>query len=84
MDTKFPFPLHEYSIKIDDGLILNSKKEILDQNYSKETILMKWGKVAIITKDPDGKMVNFHIEKGATIDHINKVILVTAPTFEKK
>ncbi|MBW0164929.1 MAG: hypothetical protein HYI21_06890 [Sediminibacterium sp. Gen4] len=84
VDTKFPFPLHEYSIKIDDGLILNSKKEILDQNYSKETILMKWGKVAIITKDPDGKMVNFHIEKGATIDHINKVILVTAPTFEKK
>lgn len=84
VDTKFPFPIHEYAIVIEDGLILNIKTEILEKDYLRETIFMKWGKVAIIIKDSEGKMINFHIEKGATIDHIKKTILITKPTFVRK
>jgi hypothetical protein len=84
VNSKFPYPISAYSIKIDDGLILNSVTEKLEQNIFKETIYMKWGKVAIIIKDSEGKMIDFHIEKGATIDHINKMVFITKPEFEKR
>lgn len=84
VDTKFPYPIHEYSIEIDDGLILNSTIERIDQNYTKEIIFMKWGKVATIIKDSNELMVHFNIEKGATIDHIKKKIFIKQPVFDKK
>lgn len=84
VDTKFPYPIHDYSIEIEDGLILNKTIEILDHNCTKEIIFMKWGKVATIIKDKSGLMVHFNIEKGATIDHINKKISITQPVFDKK
>ncbi|OYZ52992.1 MAG: hypothetical protein B7Y11_10910, partial [Sphingobacteriia bacterium 24-36-13] len=72
------------SIEIDDGLILNSTIERIDQNYTKEIIFMKWGKVATIIKDSNELMVHFNIEKGATIDHIKKKIFIKQPVFDKK
>lgn len=84
VDTKFPYPLYEYKLEIEDGLILKNTIEQLDNDIFKEIIYMKWGKVAIIIKDSSGKMLEFRIEKGATIDHIKKTIYINKPTFEKK
>ncbi|MFT2007424.1 hypothetical protein ACMA1I_02010 [Pontibacter sp. 13R65] len=82
VDTKWPYHLNEYEIIINPDLILKTSTEILTSGLIKETILMKWAKVAVIVKQPNGEVVELHIEKGATINHLEKKIYIKSPEFK--
>ena len=43
---------------------------------------MKWGKNATIIRHHNGKLAFIHIEKGFTINHIEKKISVNTPEFK--
>jgi hypothetical protein len=43
---------------------------------------MKWGKKATIIRDGEGKLAALQIEKGSTLNHIEKKIMILAPDFK--
>ena len=82
VDHKLPFPLEEYDVEISPDLILKSQIESLPDGLKKETIYMKWGKLALIIRHKDNRLAHLHIEKGFSIDHFKKKFIVTAPNFQ--
>jgi len=63
-------------------LILNTVKVNLGNGNTQEMVFMKWGKKATITRDGEGKLAALLIEKGSTVNHIEKKILIRAPDFK--
>lgn len=84
VQQKFPYDLSEYEYIIEPGLIINRTYEILQNKNSKETIFMKWGKLAIFIRNPDNYIIHFQIEKGCTIDHVLKKIWINSPSFKQQ
>lgn len=78
---KWPYPLNEYEISIDQTLILNAKKEILPDGRIKEFYKLKWDNEAEIIKDSNGKLLYFHIKKDSVINHLDKKIWIDKPDF---
>jgi hypothetical protein len=81
-EPKFPHPLSEYSLEIDPNLILRTEKEDLGDGNTREVVFMKWGKKATIIRDGEGKLAALQIEKGSTLNHIEKKIMILAPDFK--
>ncbi|MBL4561833.1 MAG: hypothetical protein JKX79_12710 [Labilibaculum sp.] len=82
VDQKLPFPLEEYEVVIDPNLIVKSTVEHLQNGLKKEIIYMKWGKVALIIRHKDNRLAHLHIEKGFTINNIEKKFIIAEPNFE--
>jgi hypothetical protein len=81
VDHKWPFPLKDYQLLISPELILKIIPEKITDGMIKQTIYMKWGIVAIVIRDKDNELAYIHIEKGFTIDHVEKKIWVKPPEF---
>ena len=80
---KLPYALQEYSVEIDPSLVLNRIEVALPDGALKETILMKWGKKAVLVWDSKRRLVDMHFEKGCRIDNIRKVFVIEPPQFSK-
>jgi hypothetical protein len=83
IDQKFPYDISEYTIEFDPSLVLKTFKEPLNDGFTKETVSMKWGKTAIMVRDSKNRLTDIRIEKGSTVDHISKKIIVSAPDFKR-
>ncbi|EAR11838.1 hypothetical protein PI23P_10912 [Polaribacter irgensii 23-P] len=81
VEHKWPFPLEQYELIIQPDLILKVVPEILTNGLRKETVYMKWGKVAVIIRNSQKQLVHFHVEKGFTINHVEKKIWINPPEF---
>lgn len=80
---QWPFPLEEYSVEIDPGLILKTTVEPLADGFTKETIEMKWGKRAVLTRNSQNQLAQILVT-GSTLLHTEKKILFKAPDFKNK
>lgn len=80
---QWPFPLEEYSVEIDPGLILKTTVEPLADGLTKETIEMKWGKRAVLTRNSQNQLAQILVT-GSTLLHIERKILFKAPDFKSK
>lgn len=81
IEHKWPYPIEQYEIIIHPDLILKIAKENLPDGLRKEIIYMKWGKVAVIIRNNENQLIEFHIEKGFTINHVEKKIWINPPEF---
>ncbi len=82
IDTKFPFPIHEYNVVIDSNLILKSIKQTLGDGSIKETLNLKWGNSATIVRDSSGNLKSFYASKDSIINHVKKLIWLKTPDFK--
>ena len=82
VDQKLPYALEEYSVEIESGLVLKRQELALSGGLVKETILMKWGKSAVLVWDSEHRLKDFHFERGCRIDNIRKVFVLEAPAFK--
>ncbi len=80
---QWPFPLAEYSVEIDPGLILKTTVEQLADGYTKETIEMKWGKRAVLTRNSQNQLADILVT-GSTLLHAEKKITFKTPDFKNK
>jgi len=84
IDHKLPYAMAEYGVEIEPTLVLSRHEEALPGGYTKETVVMKWGKRAVLTWDSEHRLTDYHFERGARIDNVRKVLLVEPPEFIKK
>jgi len=82
VDHKWPFPLEQYEVIIHPDLVLKVMSEVLPGGLRKEITYMKWGKVAVIIRNSKHQLVHIHIEKGFTINHVEKKIWINPPEFK--
>lgn len=82
VDQKWPFSLDEYELIINPDLVLKVTHEILSDGLKKEIVLMKWGKVAIFIRNNENRLIYLKVEKGYTINHIEKKIWINPPDFK--
>lgn len=80
---QWPFPLEDYSVEIEPGLILKTTVEPLADGFTKETIEMKWGKRAVLTRNSQKQLADILVT-GATLLHTEKKISFIAPDFKNK
>lgn len=73
---KFPYPITEYAIVINNESLIKVDKETNIDGNSVHTAHMKWGKYAKWLMDKNGNLLDYHVRGGCKIDHINKQIKV--------
>ncbi len=81
LEHKFPYPLEEYSVEVDPNLVIRRNNENLGDGVTRETIAMKWGKLAVVVRDAQQRLIHVHFEKGVRMDHLRKVFVLEAPEF---
>lgn len=83
VDLKLPYPLEEYSLEVDPSLLLRKSIEHLGNGQTREVFELKWGKRAVLIRDPRGRICDIRIERGVRMDHIRRVFIIEAPLFKK-
>jgi hypothetical protein len=82
LDHRLPFPMAEYAVEIDPALVLHQTEVKLPGGFIQETILMKWGKRAVLTWNQEHRLTDYHFEKGVRFDNVRKVLVVESPDFQ--
>ena len=80
---QWPAPLEDYSVEIDPRLILKRTTVPLHDGLTQETIEMKWGKHAVLTRHANGKLANILVTD-STVNHNDKKIYFVVPNAKKK
>lgn len=78
VDHKFPFPLEEYTVDIDEKMILRTREEAREDGITCKYYDLKWGKHAVVCRNRGGQLVHFQVT-GGTINHRIKLITVRPP-----
>jgi hypothetical protein len=79
-DTKFPYELSEYSLKIPEDQIVHKQIINLQNGLRREVIKLKWGKQADVIFDSRDQIVQINLHDGWEIRHKEKMIV---PSYEK-
>lgn len=82
-EHKFPYPLEEYSVEVEPELVLSRSQEDLGNGDTRETVVMKWGKRAVVVRDAELRLLQVHFEKGVRMDHLRKVFVLESPEFRR-
>lgn len=78
VENKLPFDISEYRVDIDPSMILKRTVETIAPNITRETVIMKWGKIAIITY-VNGKLAQLETPKGGSVNHVEKRFFFQPP-----
>lgn len=77
--TTMAHPLSEYEIVIEKGMVLNTTQRNEPNGNTITEYEMKWDKKAIVSRDPEGKLLDFTAKSGCIINHPNKQIIFQRP-----
>jgi hypothetical protein len=78
-NQKFPYPLSEYRVVVPSELVLREEVREQPGGLRQVTKVLKWGNVVQYVLDTGGKLQEFHVAKGAYINHRERIIGVPAP-----
>ena len=76
--NKLPFDISEYRVDIDPSMILKRNVETIAPNITRETVIMKWAKIAIMTY-VNGKLAQLETPKGGSVNHVEKRFFFQPP-----
>lgn len=76
-NSKFPYPLSEYTMDIPDGELINKKIIPIGNGFYKEVYILKWDRKAEVFFNKDAKIQKINLQGGWFVSHSEKKIKIS-------